>query len=178
MYEKFWEEIDGSSDTCSETFGTFNLQLFQQKQNDTYQIVKELSSETWFLCTNNIKITYIPIHMYEEFCFDYTSSTTLRWRVYKTEDAYVAFCVSQINQKQMDFIDYNSSCKLLTRNIGYFLILNRSFQTYNEQLQHKMSFIEEIGHGPVDTNIYHFISSLPSIYDIYKHYPPHYLHIL
>lgn len=169
-YENFWEETAAESD-----FGNFALQMYVHKHNNIYRIIKELSTETWFLCTDKIKITYVPIHLYEEFCFDYKSSKTIKWRVYKTEETYVAICVSCV--KEPITTNYNHKCKLLAKNIDHFLVLNRSFHMYIKQSPHKLSFIEEIGHGPVNMDIYKFAIQLPAIFDIYKHYPPHYIRL-
>jgi hypothetical protein len=135
-----------------------------------------MSTETWFLCPKNIQIVYVPIHMYEEFCFDYKSCDVVRWRVYETDEFYVAFCLSDAKNLS-EKTSYSDQLGLLSKNIGNFLILNRSFNTYIGRVPHKLSFVEEIGLGPIDKNTSNIIPSLIAIFNLHEHHPPHYLRL-
>lgn len=175
-YENFWND----------TLSNCALHMYVHKSNNLYKIVKDLTTETWFLCSDLIKIVYIPFQLYDEFCFDYTSSTTVKWHVYGTNESLVAFCVSDTFSSSNDLVAskqntreyiYNYKGKLLSTTIGNFLILNRSFLDYTKKLPHKMTFLEEVGYGPVSVDVLNFLTSLQTIYGFYKHYPPHYLRL-
>lgn len=164
--------------------------------NISCQIIKELSTETWFFTCKDLIVIYINELDYPSFFLKYCFSDLYKFIIYRFNNNYIVFCIShltsQLNQetnqeKNQDntanilLFLLNNNCNnkhiLLTGFFGPFVILNKNVKDVKFNLDN-LIFDCELGYGNIDQAILYMVKYIIELKKNTKYLPINYLNTL